>query len=173
MAVPSVQANLRCCHNVWKQVRVALLRSSLQAQQQANRRRTPAQVYSLGQKVCCVFKGLPFQVESQKLAPAVRLRLPASLKVHLTFHDSRVKPVKESELSPDTEEPPPYFIDNAPDYMVQRILDVRRGWQYLVDWGEYGHRGSLAGISWIRTSCELSTPPPGQARKHSLKGGVM
>lgn len=73
------------------------------------------------------------------------LRLPTSLKVHLTFHVSRVKPVKESELSPVAEKPLPVrFIDKAPAYTVQwsleRILDVRRqgrGWQYLMDWEEW------------------------------------
>lgn len=59
-------------------------------------------------------KDLPLQVESRKLASrcvgplevehmvnpaAVRLKLPASLRIHPTFLVSRVKPVLESKLA--------------------------------------------------------------------------
>lgn len=40
VAVRSVQANLRRCERVWKQVRAALLLSSFRVQRQANHRRT-------------------------------------------------------------------------------------------------------------------------------------
>lgn len=43
---------------------------------------------------------------------AVRLRLPESIRVHSTFHISRVKPVVESNLSPTADDPPPvWFAD--------------------------------------------------------------
>lgn len=60
-------------------------------------------------------RDLPLQVECRKLAPqlmgqfevewminlkTVRLRLPASLRFHYTFHFFRVQPVLESDLSP-------------------------------------------------------------------------
>lgn len=51
IAVSAVHVNLRRCRNIWHQVNAALLRSSLQAQKQANHSRTPAPVYCQGQRV--------------------------------------------------------------------------------------------------------------------------
>lgn len=93
--------------------------------------------------------GGPFEVDRMINAAAVRLRLPASMRVHPTFHISRVKPVVESDLSPPVEDPPPVqIVDGAPAYTVREILDVRRrgrGFQYLVDWKGYGPEE----CSWI------------------------
>lgn len=65
------------------------------------------------QKVWVLGRDLPHQLVSKKLAPryvgpyevermiktaAVHLKLPAALKIHPTFHVSRVKLVQESEL---------------------------------------------------------------------------
>lgn len=84
----------------------------------------------------------PFEVEQIVNPVAVRLKFPALLKVHPTFHVSRVRPVVESNLSPLADDPPPVWImAGSPAYTVQTILDVRlrgQGWQYLVDWEGYG-----------------------------------
>lgn len=99
-------------------------------------------------------KDLPLQVKSRKLAlwfvvlfevermvnvAAVCLKLPASMRVHPTFHVSRAKPVDESEPSP--------AADHR-RHTVQQILDIhRRGrsWQYLVEWEAMVRRAMVWG----------------------------
>lgn len=99
-----------------------------------------------------MLKDFPWKLAPQFIGPfpivriinpsAVRLRLPASMRIHLTFHVSQIKPVVKSPLCPPTNLPPPaHLIDNHPAFTVQYTLDVRhrgRGLQYLVDWEGYG-----------------------------------
>lgn len=80
---------------------------------QANQYRTPAPTYTPGQLVWLKAKDLPLRVESRKLVPrfvgpfevehivnpsAICLKLPASMKIHPTFHVSQLQLVGESDL---------------------------------------------------------------------------
>lgn len=83
-----------------------------------DRRRTPAPAYSPDQKVWLSAWDLPLQVESilyfgwprgivgpyviEKLinSVSVKLKLPASLRVHSVFHVSLIKPVLSSPRIP-------------------------------------------------------------------------
>ena len=171
-SVPSVQAHLQRCHRVWSSVRSALLRASARATRSANRRRTPAPVYQVGQMVWLSTADLPLNVSSRKLASryigpyaidriinpaAVRLVLPHSLRrIHPVFHVSRVKPHVTSDLVPPAPAPPPpELVDGHPQWAVRKLLKVRRqgrGFQYLVDWEGYGPEER----SWIPRSQIMS-----------------
>ncbi|KAL2083813.1 hypothetical protein ACEWY4_021586 [Coilia grayii] len=105
----SALANTRRCRRTWARVRVALWRAVASYSAWANCRRTLAPEYCVGQRVWLSAKDLPVWVESCKLAArflgpflvehvisptVVRLRFPAIMRVHPTFHVSRIKPVR-------------------------------------------------------------------------------
>ncbi|KAL2088612.1 hypothetical protein ACEWY4_015511 [Coilia grayii] len=157
ISCPSALTNARRCRRTWAGAWVALLRAVMAYSAGANRRRTPAPTYRVGQRVWLSAKDLPVRVESRKLAArylgpfiiervinpsAVCLRLPTTMRVHPTFHVSRIKPVRVSPHTPaEPQLPAPRLLDGDPVYTVRCLLRSRRrgrGIHYLVDWEGYG-----------------------------------
>ncbi|KAL2095607.1 hypothetical protein ACEWY4_007755 [Coilia grayii] len=64
---PSALANARCCRWTWARARAAIRRAVAAYSAGANRRRTPAPEYRVGQRVWLSARDLPIRVESRKL----------------------------------------------------------------------------------------------------------
>uniref|UniRef100_A0A8C6LZ78 Integrase catalytic domain-containing protein n=1 Tax=Nothobranchius furzeri TaxID=105023 RepID=A0A8C6LZ78_NOTFU len=143
VAVPAAQSLVRRCKNAWIKARASITQANARYARQHLRRHRPDPSYVPGDKVWVSTTDLRFRAGSKMLAPrflgpytiqkvinavSYRLRLPASLRIHPTFHISRLKPyVDSSLLPPPAPAPPPArFLDGEPIYTVRRILDARR-----------------------------------------------
>ncbi|XP_013873675.1 uncharacterized protein LOC106524420 [Austrofundulus limnaeus] len=121
ITVPSVQHHLQRCRRAWRQTREALFRNKEQNRRLADKHRTSAPQYVVGQKVWLSTRNIPLKEQSKKLAPrfigpypitkiinptSVKLQLPSSTRIHPTFHVSQLKVFVESPLNPHPNLPP-------------------------------------------------------------------
>ena len=96
----------------------------------------------------------PFKVTTA-FAVTSRLELPPSWRIHPVFHNSLLRPYKETPAhGPNYTKPPPEIVEGETDHyeietiVKSRLSPNRRGIQYLVKWKGYPD----AENSWIAAS---------------------
>ncbi|KAI2645678.1 Transposon Tf2-6 polyprotein [Labeo rohita] len=157
--VPSVDHWFRESERVWDEAHQHLQRAVRRQVNTADRRRSEAPTFQVGQKVWLSTRDIRLRLPCKKLSPrfvgpftiteqinpvTYRLQLPAHYRIHPTFHVSLLKPYHDSLVptEPGREEPPPPMItEEGTIYTVKEILNSRRRGgrlQYFVDWEGYG-----------------------------------
>ncbi|KAL0199895.1 hypothetical protein M9458_003082, partial [Cirrhinus mrigala] len=157
--VPSVDYWFRESERVWDEAHQHLQRAVRRQVTTADRRRSDAPTFQVGNKVWLSTRDIRLRLPCKKLSPrfvgpftiteqinpvTYRLQLPAHYRIHPTFHVSLLKPHYDSLLptEPGREEPPPPMItEEGTIYTVKEILNSRRRGgrlQYFVDWEGYG-----------------------------------
>ena len=79
----------------------------------------------------------PYMIEKMMSKNVVKLKLPASMKIHLVVNISRVVRHRELAKGQRVKEPKPVEVDEVEEWEVEKILNkrkVRGVMEYLVCW---------------------------------------
>ena len=83
----------------------------------------------------------PFKIIRKVGTSTYKLDLPASMKIHNTFHISLLEPYEDNKFPSKIQtSPPPIEIDGEPEYELEEIIDSRlhqNDLQYRAKWTGY------------------------------------
>ena len=138
---------------VQKEARTALKKVQDKMRRQADRGRQEVEEWKRGEKVMPSTKDLvfkerpakklmekyvgPYKIERVVSKNAVKLKLLASMRIHLVVNVSRIVRYKEPVKGQRVEEPKPVEVEGMEEWEVEKILNKRkiRGVEkYLVQW---------------------------------------
>jgi len=91
----------------------------------------------------------PYEIEEVVLSNAVKLWLPASMRIHLVVNVSWIVQYKEQVKRQKKEEEKPIEVEGAEEWEVERILNkkkIREVEKYLVQWKGF----TAEGDTWER-----------------------
>ena len=140
---------------VHKEAEAAVSKARDNMQRYADLNRGQAPVYKEGDKVWLSAKDLklnrpirklserqlgPFEIIKVVSPNAMKLKLPASYKIHDVINVSRLRLYKEPSAGQRVTPPEPVKVEGQPEYEVEEVLDSRlkKGkLEYLVKWSGY------------------------------------
>jgi len=141
---------------VQEEAGVALRKVQEEMKRQADRGRQEVEEWKKGEKVMLSIRDLvfkkrlakklterymgPYEIKEIVLRNVVKLKLPASMRIHLVVNISRIvryrKPVRRQRV----EEPKPVEVNGVEEWEIEKILNKRKIWgieKYLVHWKRF------------------------------------
>jgi len=158
---PSAEEFVKGLEKAREKAKEALEKAAEQMKKFADKKRSPAPNFQIGDKVLLDSSNYPSERPSRKLSERrygpfkiiekisdlnYRLQLPDNWKIHPVFHVDQLRKYVEDPSKPNFTEPPPDLIEDKEEYEVEEILDAdyriekgtrKRTLHFLVKWVGY------------------------------------